>query len=104
MNKTYDAPILMLGGHSYTMITPKVKNWYDFAKFDDESSNLSVSEYIHGVAECIAGMYDGVTAEDVINGLALEDLKLLFLQLYKTLVTISNKAFDETKNGEKAAN
>ena len=104
MKKGYDAPILILGGHSYTMIAPKVKNWYDFAKFDDESADLSVSEYIHGVAACIAGMYEGVTVEDVINNLALEDLKILYLQLYKCMVVISNKAFaDDEKNEEKAA-
>ncbi len=105
MKKGYDVPVLTLGGHSYTMIAPKVKNWYDFAKFDDEAADLSVAEYIHGTAACVASMYEGVTAEDVINNLALEDLKILYLQLYKCMVGISNKAFaDDEKNGEPAAN
>ncbi len=105
MKKDYDAPALVLNGHAYTMIAPKVKNWYDFAKFDDESADLSVAEYIHGTAACVASMYEGVTAEDVINNLALEDLKILYLQLYKCMVEISNKAFvDDEKNEVPAAN
>lgn len=49
-------------------------------------------------------MYEGVTAEDVIDGLDLEDLKILFAKLYTSMVEISNKALSESKNGGKATN
>lgn len=104
MSEKQNAPKLVLHGHSYEMVKPKVKNWYDFAKFEDSIEDLSVAEYIHGTAECIASMYEGVTAEDVIEGLDLEDLKILFAQLYTAMVGISNKALSEPKNGEKATN
>ena len=65
MSEKQDAPQLVLHGHNYEMVKPKVKNWYDFAKFEDSIEDLSVAEYIHGTAECIASMYEGVTAEDV---------------------------------------
>lgn len=102
MGGKQDAPQLVLHGHNYEMVKPKVKNWYDFAKFEDSIEDLSVAEYIHGTAECIASMYEGVTAEDVIDGLDLEDLKILFAKLYAAMVGISNKALSEPKNGEKA--
>ena len=50
MGGKQDAPQLVLHGHSYEMVKPKVKNWYDFAKFEDSIEDLSVAEYIHGTA------------------------------------------------------
>ena len=40
----------------------------------------------------------------MIDGLDLEDLKILFAKLYTTMVEISNKALSEPKNGGKATN
>ena len=40
----------------------------------------------------------------LIDGIDLEDLKILFAKLYTTMVEISNKALSESKNGEKATN
>ena len=51
MSEKQDAPQLVLHGHSHEMVKPKVKNWYDFAKFEDSIEDLSVAEYIHGTAE-----------------------------------------------------
>lgn len=103
MNAKVKPPVLKMNGHTYEPVRPKIKNWYDFAVFNDGIENMGVPEYIEGTAKLIASMYKGVTAQDVMTNFDVARMKPFYFKLYGYIVQLTNESMDAGPNGATAA-
>lgn len=99
MNKKNEL-IVTLDGVTYHTVRPKVKDWYNFAKFEDQVDGLSVAEYLQGAAGCIASVFDGLTPEKLLENMELDDFKPLYLKCWRWLIQFSNEKMGESPNGQ----
>ena len=99
MNKKNEL-IVTLDGVTYHTVRPKVKDWYNFAKFEDQVDGLSVAEYLQGAAGSIASVFDDLTPEKLLENMELDDFKPLYLKCWRWLIQFSNEKMGESPNGQ----
>lgn len=91
---------LTLAGVTYKARKPKVKDWYDMAKFDDSIKDIGIADYIKGAAACVAAVFDDLTADDIIKNMDIDDIKPAYRDCWAWLVHCSNEKLEQLPNGE----
>lgn len=99
--KVVQRPTIFINGVEYWASEPKVKAWHDFIAFDTGAKNLPAAEFLDAMAALVSQLFDGVTADDIINGLELTKLRPLYRHCRDWIIYLVNAEMDELpKNGE----
>lgn len=90
--------IITLDGAKHKAVSPKARVWYDIAKMDDdiaESKNPAL-DYASLIAKC----FDGITADDVLDTLSIEDLKPKAMEIVLWIYTMVNNKMGKVPNAQ----
>ena len=93
-------PVLYLNGRGYTAKTLRVRDWYNFMAFEDKREDISLADYFNKMAGIIASLFIGVTADDILDKMALEDIKPFYQECYRWVLMTVNSKLGELPNGE----
>lgn len=98
-----DAPVITINGKTYKAVKPKAKFWREIIAFDESISQLATVEFIDKTAEIIAGAFEGVTAEMVLDGMYLDDVRKVYTDLYRWVLWLLNSKLEEMPKNAEAA-
>lgn len=88
-------PTIEINGVTYKMIKPKAKNWAKFAKFDAERKNLNLEEYVDSLCDFMADIFEGVTKEDLLDNLYLEEVQKKYYECANCYWNLLSGKFEE---------
>ena len=98
-------PQIEINGVTYTMKKPKANMWGKFAKFDAERTKGNTAEYVDKVCEFLAEIFDGVTKDDLLDNLYLEEVQKKYFECSDCFWSLLTGKFEELeKNSETAEN
>ena len=75
-------PKIKISGKTYEMQEPRARMWRTFAEFDENKKNLSTAEFIDKHCEIIAMVFNGVTADKLLDELNLSDVIKIYRDCY----------------------
>lgn len=90
-----EKPVLTINGKSYEMQEPKARMWRTWTKFHEEKGTLPPEDFIDKHAELLAGVFDGVTADDILDNLDLADIMPLYFKCYTCLTSLLTAKLSE---------
>lgn len=97
-------PQIEINGTTYTMTKPKARGWTAMAKFEQDRAKILVIDYVDKVCEFLATLFDGVTADDLLDNVPLEDIQTLYFDCYNAYWDMLAGKFEELeKNSQSAA-
>ena len=101
---TMKLPQIEIDGKIYEMQEPRARMWRTWAEFDKNKGKLANADFIDETCKMIATVFDGVSAEELLENLALSDVMSLYRKCYRCLAEIMFSKWDELeKNSEESA-
>ena len=91
-------------GKEYRVKKIKAKNWREIFKFEEERKDILIIDFIDKHCEVIAGVLEGVTAEELQENLSVEEVMQVYSELVKYLLRLLTEKADDEKNGENGEN
>ena len=97
MNK----PVIEIKGQRYEIKHVKACDWREFFKFDSEKKGILTYEYLDKHCEIIAGFFDGVSVDDLIENLEIADVLKIYDDILMYLMfLLTSKLGKNEKNAE----
>ena len=97
---TMNKPVIEIKGQRYEIKHVKACDWRDFFKFDSEKKDILTYDFLDKHCEVIAGFFDGVSTEDLLENLEIEDILKIYNDI---LVYLMNLITSKLKINEKNA-
>lgn len=73
-----DMPKITVDGKEFTMAAPKCRMWRTWMAFDKEKGNLAPEEFIERHCALIAEVFPGLTADDLLDNVDLDEVILIY--------------------------
>ena len=88
--------LITLDGVKHKAVKPKARIWYDIAKLDEEivESKNPAWDY----ASLIAESFDGITVDDVLDALAIDELKPKAMEIVLWVYKMVNDKMGKVPN------
>ena len=94
-----EKPTIEINGTIYTMKEPKARMWRTWTKFDSEKQELLTTDFIDKHAELLAGVFDGLTADDILDHVDLSEILRIYHDCFRYLtVLLTSKLETAGKN------
>lgn len=90
--------LITMDGKEHTAATPKARIWYDISKLEEsitESANPALD-----YAGMIAEAFEGVTADDVLDALSIDELKPKAMEIVLWVYKLVNDKMGKIPNAE----
>lgn len=84
MNK----PFVKINGQKYDMIEPKARMWRKFTEFAENRKELLTIDYIDKHCEVLAEVFEGLTADDLLDNLQVGEVLKLYTDCFRYLMTL----------------
>lgn len=100
-----DLPKININDIDYVMAAPKARMWRKWMEFDKEKVGLPAADFIDKHCELIAEVFPGLSADDLLDNLGLDDIILIYNQCLLALMQLlSSKLEGLGKNVGEAEN
>ena len=88
--------LITLDGVKHKAVKPKARIWYDIAKLDEEivESKNPALDY----ASLIAESFDGITVDDVLDSLTIDELKPKAMEIVLWVYKMVNDKMGKVPN------
>lgn len=96
-------PQIEINGVTYTMKKPKANFWSKFVKFDTEKQKIPLIEYVDKVCEFLAEIFDGLSKENLLDNLYLEEVQRKYIECADCYWNLLTGKFDELEKNSPAA-
>ena len=94
-------PQIEINGVTYTMKKPKARNWAAMVKFEQDRKKILTIDYVDKICEFIATLFEGLTADDLLDNLMLEEVQKIYKECHICYWDLLSGKFEELeKNSE----
>jgi hypothetical protein len=81
-------PTITINEKEYKAQKPKARIWENFCKFDEAKKNLPAEEFLSAHAELIAQVFDGITKDDILDELYLDDILFIYSEIFVWITSL----------------
>lgn len=102
---TTKKPTIEINGKMYEIKKVRPRDWREFFKFDSEKQDVITYEFLDKHCEVIAGFFDGLTADELLDNLEIGDVLKIYNDIltYLMVLLTSKLGKAEEKNVEAGA-
>ena len=95
-----ETPTIIINGKEIEMQKPKARMWRVVMQFEDVRKNISTTEVVDEYCAIIATAF-GVTSDEILDNLNLEDVFPTYMQVLKAVVkNLSDKLAKKNETAE----
>lgn len=88
-------PQIEINGVTYEMKKPMARGWSAIEKFEQDRNKIPLANYVDKLCEFIATLFDGVTADDLLDNLPLDAVQKLYADCYLAYWNLLRGKIDE---------
>lgn len=88
-------PKIEINGVIHEMKKPVARGWKSVEKFEQERKNIPLIDYVDKLCEFLAPLFEGVTADDLLDNVPLEDIQKIYAECYVCYFNLLSGKFEE---------
>ena len=95
-----DKSTIEINGKEYKIKKILAKDWRRIFKFEEERKDILIIDFIDKHCEVIAGVLEGVTAEELQDVLSVDEVMKVYDGIVKYLLELLSRKSGEEKNAD----
>lgn len=96
-------PSIEINGKVYGMKKPTARFWGTWVRFNDENKTIADANFVDKHCEILAEMFEGVSKDDLLDNLLLEDVMKVYNECSGCLIKLLTGKFEEVEKNSEAA-
>ena len=95
-------PQININGVNHEMKKPLARDWKNFEKFEQDRKQIPLADYVDKLCEFLATLFDGVTADDLLDNLPLDEVQQLYADCYLAYWNLLRGKIDELEKNSQS--